>query len=96
MLSNEDLKEIKKVVDERSQGSFIHRWKTRKLKKELKKHLDTLNYKLLEYYNVKLRQDIQFVDREIKKRNIDIINHTAKDEEVKDMPVVYENIEEKS
>ena len=84
ILTETDIKEIKALIDKKEEGNFIDRYRLRKNKKELKRYLALLDIKEMEVYQAKIRKDIKFCSRIIKKINIDIINNTAKDEEISD------------
>ncbi len=80
MLSDKDLKEIQKRLDDINKKSWFERWKYRKVRKEIKQYLRELELKALELDSTNLRADIRATEKAIRLKNNNIILHTARED----------------
>ena len=80
MLGDRELREIKAFIDEYEEGGFFTKLKLKKKKKELLKQISLIEFKKIELYDAKLRKEQRDIQRETKKIDIDIINHTKRED----------------
>jgi hypothetical protein len=91
MLGDKEIKEIQKFLEQEETGGYFEKRRQRKLKKEIYDELEALELERVNLYKAKIRNEINKTRKEIKKTNVDTINHSAKDEEFENIPEIEPN-----
>ena len=81
MLTDDQLKIIEQELKKKESGGFLQKRKLKKKKRELRKHLDELDSRLLDWCNSVVRKDLSEVDSHINSINRDTIKNRKDEQE---------------